>query len=220
MVNLIYGLNHIIIPTKTEETFNRTIDFYNKLGYDKVTGNVESENLIYIRQAWLQLNSKNKDKATSMVLKVVLIPEADLSGETAAATRLPETANTEEDTFAVLKVDNLDQVKQVLKVANFKYQETENSIITHDPNNNVLVLTTSTNPIFEKKQLLKENEENTTQKKKKIAVLTSGGDASGMNACVRAVVRYGISKGCDVYAVYEGYQGKNKKKKTPFLSFF
>ncbi|KAI8890726.1 6-phosphofructokinase [Backusella circina FSU 941] len=44
-------------------------------------------------------------------------------------------------------------------------------------------------------------------KTKKIGVLTSGGDAPGMNACVRAVVRYGISKGCDVFAVYEGYQG-------------
>lgn len=43
---------------------------------------------------------------------------------------------------------------------------------------------------------------------KKIGVLTSGGDAPGMNPCVRAVVRYGISKGCEVFAVYEGYQGK------------
>lgn len=42
---------------------------------------------------------------------------------------------------------------------------------------------------------------------KKIGVLTSGGDAPGMNPCVRAVVRYGISKGCDVFAIYEGYQG-------------
>lgn len=45
---------------------------------------------------------------------------------------------------------------------------------------------------------------------RKIGVLTSGGDAPGMNPCVRAVVRYGISKGCEVFAVYEGYQGKKK----------
>lgn len=43
--------------------------------------------------------------------------------------------------------------------------------------------------------------------RQKIAVLTSGGDAPGMNAVVRAVVRYGITKGCDIFAVYEGYQG-------------
>lgn len=39
------------------------------------------------------------------------------------------------------------------------------------------------------------------------AVLTSGGDSPGMNACVRAVVRYGISKGLNVYGVYRGYTG-------------
>jgi 6-phosphofructokinase 1 len=43
--------------------------------------------------------------------------------------------------------------------------------------------------------------------KKRIAVLTSGGDAQGMNSAVRAVVRTGIDKGAEVYAVYEGYQG-------------
>lgn len=41
----------------------------------------------------------------------------------------------------------------------------------------------------------------------RIGVLTSGGDAQGMNAAVRAVVRTGISSGCEVFAIYEGYQG-------------
>ncbi|NLF63830.1 MAG: 6-phosphofructokinase [Chloroflexi bacterium] len=42
---------------------------------------------------------------------------------------------------------------------------------------------------------------------KRIAVLTSGGDAQGMNAAVRAVVRGGLDQGVEVFAVYEGYQG-------------
>ncbi|XP_059390607.1 ATP-dependent 6-phosphofructokinase, platelet type-like isoform X6 [Carassius carassius] len=42
---------------------------------------------------------------------------------------------------------------------------------------------------------------------KAIAVLTSGGDAQGMNAAVRAVVRMGIYVGAKVYFVHEGYQG-------------
>ncbi len=42
---------------------------------------------------------------------------------------------------------------------------------------------------------------------KRIAVLTSGGDAPGMNAAVRAVVRTGLNLGLEVYAIYEGYQG-------------
>ena len=40
-----------------------------------------------------------------------------------------------------------------------------------------------------------------------LAVLTSGGDAPGMNAAVRAVVRAGIHRGFKVYGVYRGYHG-------------
>lgn len=42
---------------------------------------------------------------------------------------------------------------------------------------------------------------------KKVAVLTSGGDAPGMNACVRSVVRAGIKNGLEMYVVHEGYKG-------------
>lgn len=42
---------------------------------------------------------------------------------------------------------------------------------------------------------------------KKIAVLTSGGDAPGMNACIRAVVRTGISSGIEVMGIMRGFQG-------------
>ena len=43
--------------------------------------------------------------------------------------------------------------------------------------------------------------------KKKIAVLTSGGDAPGMNAVVRSVVRAGIARDMQVFGVYRGYNG-------------
>lgn len=42
---------------------------------------------------------------------------------------------------------------------------------------------------------------------KRIAVLTSGGDAPGMNAAVRAVVRYAIYNGIEVYGIQRGYKG-------------
>ncbi len=41
----------------------------------------------------------------------------------------------------------------------------------------------------------------------RIAVLTSGGDAQGMNAAVRSVVRTGLAAGVEVHLVYEGYRG-------------
>jgi 6-phosphofructokinase 1 len=42
---------------------------------------------------------------------------------------------------------------------------------------------------------------------KRIAVLTSGGDAPGMNAAIRAVVRTGIAQGWEVFGVRHGYAG-------------
>lgn len=41
----------------------------------------------------------------------------------------------------------------------------------------------------------------------KIAVLTSGGDAPGMNGAIRAIVRVGIKRGFEVYGVYGGFHG-------------
>jgi 6-phosphofructokinase 1 len=45
------------------------------------------------------------------------------------------------------------------------------------------------------------------KKLKSIAVLTSGGDAPGMNAAVRAVVRYGLANGVAVHGIMRGYSG-------------
>ncbi len=46
-----------------------------------------------------------------------------------------------------------------------------------------------------------------SENRKKIAVMTSGGDAPGMNACVRAVVRAAIYEGYKVYGINRGYSG-------------
>jgi len=42
---------------------------------------------------------------------------------------------------------------------------------------------------------------------KRIAVLTSGGDAPGMNACIRAIVRFGVSRKLEVMGIRRGYCG-------------
>ena len=49
---------------------------------------------------------------------------------------------------------------------------------------------------------------------KKIAILTSGGDAPGMNAAVRACVRYAISKDVDVFGIERGWAGLLENKIT------
>jgi 6-phosphofructokinase 1 len=44
-------------------------------------------------------------------------------------------------------------------------------------------------------------------RKRRIGVMTSGGDAPGMNSAVRSVVRMSIHMGCEAYAIMEGYEG-------------
>jgi 6-phosphofructokinase 1 len=41
----------------------------------------------------------------------------------------------------------------------------------------------------------------------RIGVLTSGGDSQGMNAAIRAVVRGGITRGLEVFGIYDGWEG-------------
>lgn len=46
----------------------------------------------------------------------------------------------------------------------------------------------------------------------KIGVFTSGGDAPGMNACIRAAVRTGLYAGKEMVGIHQGYQGMIDKK--------
>ncbi len=53
---------------------------------------------------------------------------------------------------------------------------------------------------------------------KRIGVLTSGGDAPGMNAAIRAVVRQAIDLDIEVYGIYRGYQGLVDQDWRPLTS--
>jgi len=53
---------------------------------------------------------------------------------------------------------------------------------------------------------------------KRIGVLTSGGDAPGMNAAIRAVVRAGIHYGFEVFGIRRGYQGMIERDIVPLDS--
>lgn len=50
---------------------------------------------------------------------------------------------------------------------------------------------------------------------KKVAVLTSGGDAPGMNAAIRAVARTALARGWEVVGVRQGYAGLVAGNLTP-----
>jgi 6-phosphofructokinase 1 len=54
---------------------------------------------------------------------------------------------------------------------------------------------------------------------KKIAVLTSGGDSPGMNACIRAVVRTAVYHGIEAFGIKRGYNGLIHGDIFPMTSF-
>ena len=53
--------------------------------------------------------------------------------------------------------------------------------------------------------------------KKTIAVLTSGGDAPGMNAAIRAVARTGLTSGMRVLGIRLGYNGLSERDPTELV---
>jgi 6-phosphofructokinase 1 len=52
----------------------------------------------------------------------------------------------------------------------------------------------------------------------RIGIFTSGGDAPGMNACIRAVVRTALNSGLETYGIYRGYNGLIGNEIKPILS--
>ncbi|CCH59403.1 hypothetical protein TBLA_0B05760 [Henningerozyma blattae CBS 6284] len=142
-------------------------------------------------------------------------------------------SNLSEQTFSTTYFSvELDSI--VKKFGDAAKKVNDSLVILKDPMNNILSFTNFINPLdnvptdgkFFMEATSAENSDNepaedkasiaatnllrqtlSGQRKKKIAVMTSGGDSPGMNAAVRAIVRTGIHYGCDVYAVYEGYEG-------------
>ena len=52
-----------------------------------------------------------------------------------------------------------------------------------------------------------------SSEKIRIGVMTSGGDAPGMNAAIRAVVKSAIRGGAEVYGIFDGYMGLQHPEK-------
>ncbi|SCU90169.1 LAMI_0E00892g1_1 [Lachancea mirantina] len=157
-----------------------------------------------------QQEASNHEQSDGALLKIRLVAKESLKGTGCVVTYFSASL----DEFA-------KEVSEAKKISEGLYQLT-------DPLGNVvnvsnLALATDSKPLdkdffldharglSDAKKAQKKEAENTPPDaatfKKKIAVMTSGGDSPGMNAAVRAVVRSGIFYGCDVYAVYEGYEG-------------
>lgn len=129
-----------------------------------------------------------------------------------------------------LGIANLNRAIIRLQKAGLALQITPNDLYPNeayfiDPLGNLVGLTTTANPLSLVPPVKKLDQPNDSyvmsasaseavtnsgsplKGSRNIAVMTSGGDAPGMNACVRAVVRAAIYHNCKAFCVMEGYEG-------------
>ncbi|KAG0166860.1 6-phosphofructokinase, alpha subunit [Apophysomyces sp. BC1034] len=208
---MLQGLSHFVLHATTVEDFENTSEFYTAFGFKQVVDNDLHGNEAGA-EVWLRLTASENALATDIIIRLVLHPEAT------AQQQPPEDEDWSLSAIGiVLAVSNADEVKTQLEALGTLYQDQSDSVAGEnrmveiyalDPLDNVIVFTTQPSLPSVLASIHRDSvETQPTQTRRKIGVLTSGGDAPGMNASVRAVVRYGISKGCDVFGIYEGYQG-------------
>ncbi|KAK9449931.1 6-phosphofructokinase [Limtongia smithiae] len=183
-----------------------------------------------VRESWLYSSGAQSHDGQNATIKLRLVPsvhkpdalaemerERDWRGQTAAL---------------VLYTPYIDLVIQLLEKHHVLYQALPSDtqpveVYAHDPVGTLLGFTCKSNPFasatppplkLADSAVLTEHlavaavaavstSDDAPPHKKKIGIITSGGDAPGMNGAVRAVVRAAISKGCVPFAIYEGYEG-------------
>ncbi|KAJ1914139.1 6-phosphofructokinase, alpha subunit [Mycoemilia scoparia] len=223
-------LSHITLASKTEESYSGLVNFYQGLKFSLIkevnydTPKPDHGRTASIkREAWLCLVSKNSDGSTT--LRVLLLDNQ--SPDDAASSKV---CHSNPELSFVYK--DLDIIKTHLNENNIGFKShinpADNStrLSLRDPVGTRVYVSSSsqsfTVPSSPKlppgssleseidkiaSQSGKDTPANSGKIKKRIGVLTSGGDAQGMNAAVRAVVRMALARNCQAYLIHEGYQG-------------
>ncbi|KAJ2724095.1 6-phosphofructokinase, alpha subunit [Coemansia sp. Benny D115] len=215
------AFSHIALVTDCADLFRQTVQFYHSFGLSTVRHvrhDVPQKDVIVNKkssavsqEAWLHLfGSRAENGVTLRIVQVV--------GEEVGCEELSNTIRI------CLATSKINEVKETLREANLGFtvhpdpKLNADRVATRDPlGNDVLFLTqpnTFSMPASPEVKPLSVDEvvetdfdlsSNTTRKN--IGILTSGGDAQGMNPCVRAVVRMAIARRCRPFFIYEGYQG-------------
>ncbi|ORZ27134.1 6-phosphofructokinase [Lobosporangium transversale] len=216
-------ISHLILTAPTREIYHASVSWFERLGLKAIM----TESSAGTTATWLQLFSSS-EAMNDVSIKLVYSPSGlrkqahsskmDWRSVPAIATII---TNTLQELEVLLSSMPWAYQRYTVPSKNASESNEYSAIYTHDPMNNLLIFTDKPNPFGSKhkpKHMHEESEsaaqeqpkealETTSGKRRKIAILTSGGDAPGMNAAVRGVVRTAIMRGCDAYAVHEGYQG-------------
>ncbi|CAI5760259.1 unnamed protein product [Candida verbasci] len=229
MISIVNGTSTLYFIAYNKDLLNEAINFYTNILGLTLHSTLDKENITYLTNddnqlvVKLELNSKNslnkdqiKEKKSYIKSKLNIIDWRSL------------------DSSAVIKVDNLVNLIDNLSSFNYSLQITPNElypneVYTIDPLGNIIGFTACKEPLtlipplqksYNKNQGLatttvmsqstseiSNNADLKGKHRRNIGVMTSGGDAPGMNAAVRAVVRAAIFRGCKAYAIKEGYEG-------------
>lgn len=221
-VSLVNATSGCVVYAPDRPLVNQTINFYsNMAGFSIASDSAQ--------KAVLQAN--NSATTVTVVLDHTRASHATI--ERLRASWLDKFATADWRTLSphvTFAVDNLVEVVQRLQGFEYPVQLFPNEICpsevyVSDPLGNLVGFTSAKNAMTLNPPMLRvpvEDEGATVMLAsvsefskrvdegsggRNIAVMTSGGDAPGMNACVRAVVRAAIFRGCKAFAVMEGYEG-------------
>lgn len=227
-VSLIHGAVGITLYAHNNELLQAAIDFYTNivdLQYHEQHEGVHkliSSN----RKLTITISVNKKAKTVDEIRELIKVLTSKIPGNDLRAI---------ESSF-VLSCDNLNYLINMLMNHNKPIQISPNELFPNecysvDPLGNLIGFTTSANPItsvppvtkldpkpsmvpssslsksISSSNLSKPLITSSQIRRRNIAVMTSGGDAPGMNANVRAIVRAAIYRGCKAFAVMEGYEG-------------
>lgn len=221
--SLVNGTSSVTLYAPDKPLMNRAINFYSNLVGLSVQKESDSVAVLALKKC-------------AFTLDIVLSEKAKSPSEVASAARKWSDSETTCDwraagSHVTLAVSNLNDLISAIRASKMPLQLFPNELYpseayTVDPLGEVVGFTCATNlmTLNPKVQKLDNFElsvvepmsssasvsrftESSPYKSRNIAVMTSGGDAPGMNACVRAVVRAAIYRGCKAFAIMEGYEG-------------
>ncbi|KAF9585607.1 6-phosphofructokinase, alpha subunit [Lunasporangiospora selenospora] len=218
---------NVILSASTKEAYHASVAWFEQLGFRAIMTESSHETTA----TWLQLFSSTAT-IHDVALKIVLSPSAQVKLATSSKMDwriVPALATITTNTLEAIE-DHFTSIHWAYQRYTIPSKDPNGlddctAIYVHDPLNNLFIFTDKPNP-FESRSRTQTTQDKAPMstllkrrstfqpflpgfghRRRKIAILTSGGDAPGMNAAVRAVVRAAITRGCDAYAVHEGYQG-------------
>lgn len=222
-VPVVNGTSSVVLTAPNKPLMNQTVNFYSNLVGMAIKSEQQAEAVLV-----------GDDHSTT--IRIVVSEDADSEQDIAQLkNQWSETFTTcdwrSRSLHLTLTVDKLNVLVERFQGFNFPVQLFPNDLYpteayTVDPLGHLIGFTSAANALTLNPPVEKMNTEEPQAalmstsnseysknldpgavKNRNIAIMTSGGDAPGMNANVRAVVRAAIYRGCKAFAVMEGYEG-------------